>query len=183
MTYRTIVVDPPWPERGGGGRGADVHYDLLPVTRMAEVISGADLWRPSLDGCHLYLWATNTHLPAAINLVADLGFRYVTCLTWAKQTIGLGQYFRGQTEHVLFAVLGSLPIEPAARLSTLISARRSAHSAKPDRFYEIVEQVSPGPRLEMFARRRRVGWDVWGFEAPDPSQARTQMPMFAEVAS
>jgi N6-adenosine-specific RNA methylase IME4 len=181
-TYRTIVIDPPWPERGGGGRGAQEHYDLLDTSEIADVILAADPWRPDPD-CHLYLWATNTHLPAGLELLARLGFRYITTLTWAKQSIGLGQYFRGQTEHVLFGVRGSAPIAPARRLSTLIAAHRGRHSEKPPRFYEIVEQVSPEPRLEMFARRRRVGWDVWGYEAPPESEARTQVPMFAEVAS
>ncbi len=177
--YRTLVIDPPWPERGGGviKRGADAHYPLLSVADIGEVIASADLWTPDAD-CHLYLWATNTHLPAGVALMGRLGFRYITTLTWAKDRIGLGQYFRGQTEHVLFGVRGSLPVPPDQRLSTLFMARRLEHSRKPDRFYEIVEQVSPGPRLEMFARRRRVGWDVWGNEAPE--FAATQDPMFAE---
>lgn len=177
--YRTLVIDPPWPERGGGviKRGADAHYPLLSVAEIGDVITGADRWTPA-DDAHLYLWATNTHLPAGVDLMVRLGFRYITALTWAKDRIGLGQYFRGQTEHVLFGVRGSCPIEPDRRLSTLFVARRLEHSRKPDRFYEIVEQVSPAPRLEMFARRRRVGWDVWGNEAPE--HASTQTPMFAE---
>lgn len=177
--YRTLVVDPPWPERGGGGRGAQEHYAVMGVADIAPLVTGSASWTPA-DDAHLYLWATNTHLPAAIAMVGELGFRYITCLTWAKDRIGLGQYFRGQTEHVLFGVRGSLPVGPADRLPTLFHARRLEHSRKPDRFYEIVEQVSPEPRLEMFARRRRVGWDVWGNEAPDASQARSQVPMFAE---
>lgn len=177
--YRTIVIDPPWPERGGGviKRGADAHYPLLNTSEIADVIEGAAMWAPD-DDCHLYLWATNTHLPAAVTLMDRLGYRYITTLTWAKDRIGLGQYFRGQTEHVLFGVRGSSPIPPDQRLSTLIAARRGDHSRKPDRFYEIVEQVSPGPRLEMFARRRRFGWDVWGNEAPE--FAASQAAMFAE---
>jgi N6-adenosine-specific RNA methylase IME4 len=179
--FGTIVIDPPWPESGGGGRGAQEHYPLLSTSAIAGVIEGSGVWTPAAD-CHLYLWATNTHLPAAIELLARLGFRYITTLTWAKHAIGLGQYFRGQTEHVLFGVRGSCPIPPDRRLSTLIAARRGSHSAKPARFYEIVEQVSPEPRLEMFSRHRRVGWEAWGFEAPPESEAWTQAPMFAEVA-
>lgn len=184
MTYRTIVIDPPWPERGGGAikRGADRHYPLVDVLDMPALIIRAEAYRPAVNA-HLYLWATNTHLPDAIDLMASLGFRYVTTLTWAKDRIGLGQYWRGQTEHVLFGVRGRLPVPPARRLSTLFRADRDDHSAKPDRFYEIVEQVSPSPRLEMFARRRRVGWDVWGDEAPPESEARSQVPMFAESAA
>ena len=101
---------------------------------VAVLVAGSGVWTLAAD-CHLYLWATNTHLPAAIELLTRLGFRYITTLTWAKDRIGLGQYFRGQTEHVLFGVRGSAPIAPDQRLSTLIGARRGEHSAKPARFY------------------------------------------------
>jgi len=95
-------------------------------------------------------------------------------LTWHKLgPIGLGYYFRGETEHILFGVRGRAPLaDKSARNHFAVTKGR--HSAKPDRFYEIVERVSPEPRLELFARRRRVGWDVWGDEAPPESEARTQ---------
>lgn len=106
------------------------------------------------------------------------GFEYTTMLTWHKLGApGMGWYFRGDTEHVLFGVKGKLGIPSRLRLSNHFAAARTGHSSKPDRFYEIVERVSPDPRLEMFARRRRVGWDVWGFEAPPESEARTQTHM------
>lgn len=184
MTYRTIVIDPPWPERGGGviKRGADRHYPLVDVLDMPTLIIRAEAYQPAANA-HLYLWVTNTHLPDGLGLMAAIGFRYITTLTWAKDRIGLGQYWRGRTEHVLFGVRGRLPIPSDRRLSTLFRADRDDHSSKPDRFYEIVEQVSPSPRLEMFARRRRVGWDVWGDEAPPESEARSQVPMFAEAVA
>ena len=68
-------------------------------------------------------------------------------------------------------------------VSNHFAARRTTHSTKPDRFYEIVEQVSPDPRIELFARRRRMGWEAWGDEAPPESEARSQVPMFAEGAA
>ena len=141
------------------------------------------------DSAHLYLWVTNPRLFAEerdylgpIEMLRGWGFRYVTMLTWHKLgSPGLGWYFRGDTEHVLFGVRGTTPIPPELRLSNHFAAARKEHSAKPARFYEIVEQVSPEPRLEMFARRRRVGWDVWGNEAPEFGS--TQVPMFAEEAA
>ena len=63
--YRTIVIDPPWPERGGGGRGANVHYALLDTPEIADVILAAPEWSPAAN-CHLYLWATNTSEPGAL---------------------------------------------------------------------------------------------------------------------
>lgn len=82
---------------------------------------------------------------------------------------GLGQYFRGMTEHLLFGVRGQppyklLPDGKRAQGTTLISAPRTEHSVKPAEFHALVERVSVGPYLELFARRPTVGWDVWGNE-------------------
>ena len=183
-TYRTIVADPPWrydttrPLAGSKRGGAEYQY---PTLALAEI---AALRPPAADDARLYLWATNPLLFEAREVVTAWGFRYVTLLTWHKLGApGMGFYFRGDTEHVLFAVRGKAPIDPALRVSNHFAAPRTGHSAKPDRFYEIVEHVSPEPRLEMFARRRRVGWDVWGDEAPPEAEARTQVPLFAEGAA
>jgi N6-adenosine-specific RNA methylase IME4 len=134
------------------------------------------------DNAHLYLWVTNLklHEARAFEIVEAWGFRYVTMLTWHKLGApGMGWYFRGDTEHVLFGVRGKAPIEPAIRESNHFAARRGDHSAKPDRFYELVERVSPGPYLELFARRRRYGWDVWGNEAPEFAASQAEMGLGA----
>jgi N6-adenosine-specific RNA methylase IME4 len=188
-TYRTIVIDPPWEYARtvalGSTRAAASHYTTMANAEIAALPVG-DL---AADSAHLYLWVTNPRLFAEptrdalgpIEILRAWGFRYVTMLTWHKLGApGMGWYFRGDTEHVLFGVRGPAPIPPELRLSNHFAAARTVHSAKPARFYEIVEQVSPEPRLEMFARRRRVGWDVWGNEAPEFGS--TQDPMFAEVA-
>lgn len=177
--YRTILIDPPWPQHGGGRikRGADRHYGLLKVRDIVPTILGSNSFTPA-DDAHLYLRTTNNHMPDAIKVVSDLGFRYVTLLTWAKPGFGIGQYFRGQTEHLIFAVRGDglglmRGLTPRRNISTLVSADwsrdgrgRKVHSAKPVEFYGLVETVSPGPRLEMFARSQRPGWDSWGDEVP-----------------
>lgn len=170
VSYRTIVIDPPWPEKGGGKckRGADRHYPVLSVEDIPRVVWSAEAYRPCED-THLYLWVTNNYLPQGLWVITVLGFRYVTAITWAKDRAGLGQYFRGQTEHMLFAVKGngiSLRREHTERrdLSTLILAKRGKHSAKPEAAYLHIEAASPGPYLEMFARTRRDGWDAWGNE-------------------
>lgn len=184
--YRTLVIDPPWAyERNAGVQGAiGEQYATMTNAAIAALPVG-DLAAPD---AHLYLWVTNPRLFAEprdglgpVEMLRAWGFRYVTLLTWHKLGApGLGWYFRGDTEHVLFAVRGRAPIAESTRLSNHFAASRTGHSAKPDRFYEIVESVSPAPRLEMFARRRRIGWDVWGNEAPPESEARSQVPMFAE---
>jgi N6-adenosine-specific RNA methylase IME4 len=136
---------------------------------------------------HLYLWVTNVRLfreggdgLGPYEIMDVWGFRYITTLTWHKLgPPGLGWYFRGDTEHVLFGVKGKLGIAPAIRESNHFAAARAEHSVKPDRFYEIVERVSPEPRLELFARRRRYGWDVWGDEAPEHAASQAEMGLSA----
>lgn len=187
MKYRTIVADPPWTyQRSSGlGRGRAA-ADQYPTMTNAD-IAALPVGEMADDGAHLYLWVTNPRLFAEahdevgpIEMLRGWGFRYVTTLTWHKLGApGMGWYFRGDTEHVLFGVRGSAPIAPAKRVSNHFAASRREHSAKPDRFYEIVERVSPGPYLELFARRRRFGWDVWGNEAPELAVSQAEMGLSA----
>jgi len=170
VKYKTIMADPPWHQRGGGKskRGADRHYSLMKEPEikktMAMVLNGQ-----VADDAHLYLWAANNHLPEAIRIIEHLGFRYITNLVWAKPRFGLGRYFRGQHELCLFATRGrgfSLRT-PANNIPSLIGGRSispTKHSAKPVEIYDLIEQRSMGPYLELFARTKRVGWDVWGNE-------------------
>ncbi len=177
--FRTIMIDPPWPENGGGKikRGADRHYKTMKVRHIAPVILGCHLFRPA-PASHLYMWATNNYLPDALTVVKDIGFRYVTTITWAKDRAGLGQYFRGQTEQLIFAVRGRGYDTKTERkdLTTLIQAPRGRHSRKPDKAFELVEARSVGPYLEMFGRGEpRKGWTIWGDEAEEsgePEKAR-----------
>jgi N6-adenosine-specific RNA methylase IME4 len=166
--YRTILADPPWNERGGGKikRGADRHYDLM---RTHDII---DLMRYTLDGkiaddAHLYLWVTNNYLPDGLAVLGALGFSYKTNIVWAKNRPGIGQYFRGQHELCLFGVRGKgFSVRTERRdIATLLGKGmlpRTEHSVKPPEIYELVESRSEGPYIELFARRRVVGWDSWG---------------------
>lgn len=168
-TYKTIYADPPWPERGGGKiqRGADRHYPLmsvqqirdLPVERLADA-----------SGCHLYLWTTNNFLKDAFAVIDAWGFEYITTITWQKDRMGLGQYYRGMTEHCLFAVTKKrLPyrldeIGKRCQGVTGFYAPKGRHSEKPPRMREMIETVSHPPRIELFARKQYPGWDCWGNE-------------------
>jgi len=119
---------------------------------------------PAADDCHLWLWVTNPFMRQGFEVLDAWGFEYRTTLTWCKPQIGLGNYLRSATEHVLFATRGSLPIE-RRDVPTFFTANRGRHSEKPDEFYEIAMTCSPGPRLEMFSRKRRDGFEAWGLEA------------------
>lgn len=186
--YRTIVVDPPWrytqhaTERTGGGASAEHQYATMTTDEIATLPVAAS----AAPNAHLYLWVTNPVLVdarptirgrlSAFDLVHAWGFEPKTLLTWHKLgPPGLGFYFRGDTEHVIFATRGDAGILPALRESNHFAAPKGRHSAKPDRFYELVERVSPGPYLELFARRRRYGWDVWGNEAPEFAASQSEM--------
>lgn len=168
--YRVIYADPPWPEYGGGKikRGADRHYPLMSIASILRL--GKSL-QPYIadDGCHLYLWVTNTHLANGFLVMDAWGFRYKTTITWFKDRFGLGQYYRGQTEHCLFGVRGRLAyrITECGKRSqgvTAIHAPRTAHSEKPEEMRRMIEKVSYAPRLELFARGAAEGWDAWGNE-------------------
>lgn len=177
--YRTIVADPPWRYDNGTVPQGGVEHQYgtmtpdelvaLPVRDMADT------------NAHLYLWVTNLHLREGrpFEIVEAWGFRYMTLLTWHKLgPIGLGYYFRGETEHVIFGVRGRAPIASRSERNHF-AAGKGRHSEKPARFYEMVERVSPGPYLELFARRRRYGWDVWGNEAPEAAASQAEMGLLA----
>lgn len=172
MTYRTIVADPPWLERGSGKckRGADRHYPLMTTPAIVALMS-AELAGNVAPDAHLYLWATNSFLPDGLDVMRALGFRYVTNVAWCKPRIGIGQYFRGQHELCLFGVRGKgYAVRSASRAipSVIVADHRRKgdgtrlHSGKPEAFYEMVEDRSQGPYFEMFARRAREGWSAVG---------------------
>ena len=165
--YRCVLADPPWHESGGGKsvRGAQRHYRLMRWDQIVAVMLD-QLPDRVADNAHLWLWVTNNHLEDGLRVMKHLDFRYITNLVWVKPSFGLGQYLRGQHELLLFGVLGKLPSMSRSK-STVVRAEKRGHSVKPDEVYEVIEAVSPGPRLEMFARRRREGWDCWGDQAPE----------------
>lgn len=175
--YRTIVADPPWPMPTGGpwrpsnrqasGNATALAYATMTVAEIAAL-------RPACaDDAHLYVWTINSHVEAAYEIARAWGFEPSTLLVWAKapKGKGLGGAFSIATEYVLFARRGSLPAKDRVERNWW-QWPRGEHSAKPDAFLDIVEQVSPGPYLEMFARRARFGWDYYG----DESLGTAEMP-------
>jgi N6-adenosine-specific RNA methylase IME4 len=112
---------------------------------------------------HLYLWTTQRYLRASMDLVVGWGFAYSKLLVWCKRPTGfsVGGLFGNSCEFVVFATRGK-PITGKRTNRDWWEWARSEHSAKPEAFIDTVEIVSPSPRLEMFARRNRLGWDTWG---------------------
>lgn len=176
--YATIVVDPPWAYDEGWpglstssaslykplgepvyGRRKPLGYNPLSVDEIAA-LPVADL---ADADAHLYLWTTNRYLFDARRVAEAWGFRYGQTLIWAKtpKGIGPGGTFSQNAEYILFCRRGTLKAKQ--RLDSVwFNWKRGAHSVKPDAMLDMVEQVSPGPYVELFARRARFGWDYWG---------------------
>jgi N6-adenosine-specific RNA methylase IME4 len=147
--------------------------DVLCTLPVADVMA-AD--------AHLYLWAPNALLPEGLRLMEAWGFRYVSNVIWAKRRKdggpdgrGVGFYFRNVTEPILFGVRGRMrTLAPARSQVNMIESRKREHSRKPDEQYDLIEQCSPGPYLELFARHPRPGWACWGDEASEEVAPRGQ---------
>lgn len=169
--YRTIVCDPPWRYRSSlpirGARRSATPYETLTV----EGIAALPVRDMAAGDAHLYLWTTNTHMEHAWKIARGWGFEPSTVLVWCKPPKGHQPFFTFNiaTEFVLFCRRGSLPA-----LTTIERNwwewSRGPHSAKPEAFIDMVEQVSPPPYVELFARRHRLGWDVHGFESANTAQ-------------
>ena len=171
MKYRTIVADPPWRTTTGPQWGfvEHGHKPLAYPTMSLQEIAALPVDDFADEQAHLYLWTTNILVPRAYELVKGWGFKPSVLLTWCKAPygMGLGDAYGLTTEFVLFAHRGGL--RPLTRHpTTWWQWKRGRHSAKPEAFLDIVESVSPGPYLEMFARRQRLGWDTWGNECYVP---------------
>lgn len=183
--YRTIVADPPWPysegfvslgtnhtirgrKRTPQERGPIQKKPLpYPSMSLAEIEA---LPLPALadDSCRLFLWATMRYLPNAMDLLGAWGFTYKQTIVWDKtpnfSPLG-GSVAPNAAEFLIVATRGN-PERKGRWTTSVVRARkaRTTHSRKPETFQDIIEQVSPGPYLELFARRPRLGWDVWGNE-------------------
>jgi N6-adenosine-specific RNA methylase IME4 len=143
--YATLLADPPWNIHQRGTLGAHRHYRLI-----------------AADDAHLWLWVTNASLWAG-KQVMDPWFTYRSILTWTKPRFCLGTYLRNLTEHLLLGTRGRAPVLFRGQGSWFYAPVQE-HSHKPEEQCAIIERCSPSPYLELFARRLRLGWHVWGDE-------------------
>ncbi len=165
--YQTIVADPPWPFRDklpGKGRGAAKHYQMMTME---------DIYQYQLpevaDDARLFLWAVAAMPEEAIHTMTAWGFRPVCELIWVKLTsggkpwFGMGRTVREANERCIIGVRGR-PKMLSRSVRSVFTAKAGPHSEKPGAFYQLVEELSPGPYLELFGRRQRQGWTVLGSE-------------------
>jgi N6-adenosine-specific RNA methylase IME4 len=160
--YGVLYADCPWRYDnvpvGDVARAAEQHYPTMPLDDIKA------LPVPAADDCVLFLWATVPLLPEAIEVMRAWDFTYKSSSTWVKDKIGTGYWVRGQVEHLLIGVRGDVPSPaPGQQYPAVIEAPRGRHSEKPDIFADEIVRLFPNvPKLEMFARQARPGWDVWG---------------------
>lgn len=164
----TCLMDPPWQETGGGGRGAK--YPTMPVPEIIRVVRMDKQWQEfsAAPRSHLWMWTTSNFRAEAHWMITALGFRYITDFVWEKDRSGTGQYRFSTHEHLLLCDrMGGKPMLPKKAWPRSVEHHpKGEHSAKPGVFYELVEALSPGPYLEMFARNRRAGWASMGNQLP-----------------
>lgn len=162
--YGLIYADPPWPmPTGVEDRSMERHYPAMTI----EAICGMDVKGIARDDALLYMWAISTHLHDAFHVMGAWGFDYVSSMVWVKDRPGTGWWVRHQHEYLLIGRRGEWSPPPyAMRRSSVIEAPRTEHSAKPASVAEMLEDLWPGvPRIELFSRSPRPGWDVIGDES------------------
>jgi N6-adenosine-specific RNA methylase IME4 len=153
--WGTILADPPWRTNIGGVK-RKLHYDTMPLDDIKDM--GKRIMEVSSPDAHLWLWATNPMLPEALEVVKSWGFVYRSMMTWDKERVGLGFWLRSATEHVIFATRSTKNRVQPSNISTIFRGEYRGHSVKPEGIVRIIEQLSPPPRLELFARSFRPGW-------------------------
>ncbi len=166
--FSTILADPPWPlaMRGKRKRAKEPNLpDSLPYPTMTvEEICALPIGQLASDECHLWLWTTNQHLPDGFKVMAAWGFKYLAPIHWIKPS-GVGNYFVHRTQTILFGYRKHCLFKAERyRPNILQTGAPQRHSEKPEEAYKLIEALSAGPRLELFARRRRKGWASWGNE-------------------
>jgi N6-adenosine-specific RNA methylase IME4 len=160
--FHVIVADPPWTYNKRANDAT--HRGANPYPSMSlEEIESLPIERFAFPDCILWLWTTNAFMVEAHQVAKRWGFQVKTILTWGKDRMGTGDWLRGQTEHCLMCVRGR-PVVTLTNQTTLITGPLRQHSRKPDSFFEMVEKLCPGLKLELFGREDREGWTTNGAE-------------------
>jgi N6-adenosine-specific RNA methylase IME4 len=174
--YGTILADPPWRFANRTGKVAPEHKRLNRYhTLSVDEIKRIPVSSVAASKSHLYLWVPNALLSEGLEVMRAWGFHYKTNIIWHKirkdggpDGRGVGFYFRNTTEIILFGIKGNLrTLKPGRSQVNIIKTKKQEHSRKPDELYSIIESCSPGPYLELFARGKKSGWDVWGNQSEE----------------
>lgn len=179
--YNIIYADPPWQyndKAGSGKRGAFYKYDLMSMSDLYSL----PVKKISADDCILFLWCTFPKLQEGLDLIKKWGFEYKTvAFVWGKLYknkaifMGMGGWTRSNSEIVLLGVKGN-PKRINEGIRSLVLASPEEHSKKPDRIRDdIVKLCGDLPRIELFARDRKEGWDAWGNQTEKFVKSKTTL--------
>jgi len=188
--FSTILADPPWQFSNRTGKMAPEHKRLSRYSTMTlQEIMELPVPQLAAPKSHLYLWVPNALILEGLEVMKRWGFTYKTNMIWYKirkdggpDGRGVGFYFRNVTEMILFGVRGSMrTLKPGRTQVNILRTRKREHSRKPDEFYDIVEQCSPGPYLELFARHARPKWTQWGDECGTNGKSKPYISSYSRV--
>ena len=168
--FELIYADPPWRYdfQESKSRMIENHYPTMEIDSIKDM----DVDVIAADDCVLYMWTTTPKLKEGIETLEAWGFKYRTSAVWDKMKIGTGYWFRGQHEILLVGVKGNVsPPDQSQRRSSVFKESREAHSEKPTKVLEHLENAHPDKsKVELFSRDNRVGWEVWGNETVPHAQ-------------
>ena len=162
--FDVVSVDPPWPYEGESknvtsfdavGRRVANPYPEMSI----DVIKKIKM--PLMDNAVVLLWTTHKFLPDAFEILKEWNLDYKATLVWNKEKIGMGAWFRMQCEFCIVGVKGK-PYWENTTFRDILNEPRREHSRKPDLFFEMIEKITMGRRLEYFSREKRNGWEVFG---------------------
>jgi N6-adenosine-specific RNA methylase IME4 len=169
--YNIVYADPPWKYKENWGNGSNEHTYPTMTNADIEALPVADI---TADQAHLYLWVTNPFIEQGLAVCKAWGFDYKTMITWIKTyangvpEMGMGYYFRGCTEHIIFGVKGKMKVLNKTTKNMFIEKNPRKHSQKPSSTRDMIVACSGDvPRIELFSRYKATGWDTWGNEVPN----------------
>jgi N6-adenosine-specific RNA methylase IME4 len=162
--FDVVSVDPPWPYEGESKNVTSFDAVGRRVANPYPEMSIEDIKKiemPLMDDAVVLLWTTHKFLPDAFEILKEWGMDYKATLVWNKEKIGMGAWFRMQCEFCLVGIKGK-PYWENTTFRDILNEPRREHSRKPDSFFEMIEKITMGRRLEYFSREKRNGWEVFG---------------------
>lgn len=174
--YQVIYADPAWkydsqgspclPENRPETTRPEYYYPTMELEDMKKL----PIKEISEKDCVLFMWATTPMMPEAFELMEAWGFKYKTMITWVKiNATQTGYWFKTCTEHLLVGIKGNVKAFRSP-VKNYYNWKREKHSVKPKFFYTLIESLNLNPKIELFARDRREGWDTWGNQVPEYEQ-------------